>query len=73
MKTYLTLWFNSEGSSPSGVINSLRDMGFNPVQGNYDMEYDWGRMVTVEDVLDLGDRIQASVKEGALLFKLETV
>ncbi len=73
MKTYITLWFNSEGIPPSQVIKKLEDIGFRPVKGNYDMEYDWGRPVTVEEVLDLGDRVQALLKDAAVLFKLETV
>ncbi|RLF49622.1 MAG: hypothetical protein DRN20_01570 [Thermoplasmata archaeon] len=42
MKTYIKLYFNSEGAPPMEVINTLKSVGFQPVVGNYDfvIEYE---------------------------------
>ena len=73
MKTYLSIWFNSDGAKPSEVTKILAKIGFRPIRGNYDYEYDWGHNASVEEILDLGDRIQKMLKNCNVLFKLETV
>ena len=74
MKTYLTLWFNSEGSKPSQVVRQMEKFGFKSLRGNYDFEYDWGsRKASVDDVLIMNDRLQATLKKGNVLFKSETL
>ncbi|NIR15994.1 MAG: hypothetical protein GWN86_19540 [Desulfobacterales bacterium] len=73
MKTYLKIWFNSEGSGPSVVAEKLRGMGFEPIQGRYDHVYDWGRKVNLEDVLQIGTAVHETLKGSKVLYKLETV
>jgi len=36
MKTYLTITFHSEGSSPSEVKTQLMNLGFKAAKGSYD-------------------------------------
>ena len=43
MKTYLIVWFNSEGAKPSDITERLLSMGFQPVEGEYDYLYNWDR------------------------------
>jgi len=43
MKTYLTIWFSSEGAEPTTVAQKLQSMGFKPIKGHYDHVYDWKR------------------------------
>ncbi len=37
--TRVSVWFNSEGASPSTVIAKLVGLGFTPVRGAYDFIY----------------------------------
>jgi hypothetical protein len=73
MKTYLTIWFNSEGASPSEVIERLGAMGFKPMKGYYDHVYDWKKEVTLEDIFQLSDALHETLKGLKVIYKLETV
>jgi hypothetical protein len=72
MKTYLTLWFNSDGESPSEVTRKLGKLGFEPMQGNYDLAYDWKGKASMEEILKLGNLVQKALKGSRVLFKMET-
>ncbi|MDG6244429.1 MAG: hypothetical protein QCH31_08595 [Methanolobus sp.] len=73
MKTYLVLWFNSNGAMPSEIDRSLMSLGFKPVQGNYDYVYEWGNNVDLSDILQFTDKIQMTLKGTGVMFKTETV
>ncbi len=73
MKTYLVLWFNSNGSLPSEIDRSLMSLGFQPVQGNYDYVYVWGNNVDLADILKFTDKIHMTLKGTGVMFKTETV
>jgi len=73
LKTYLTVWFNSEGARPSEVVRRLRAMGFEPVTGHYDHVYDWKKKVTLDDIFQLSDVLHETLKGLRVLYKLETV
>jgi len=73
VKTYLTIWFNSEGASPSEVVERLRAMGFKPMKGYYDHVYDWKKKVTIEDILQLSDALHETLRGLKVIYKLETV
>ena len=71
-KAYLTLWFNSEGKTPTSVVIKLQRMGFKPARGKHDFVYDWGEQIQLEDVFKLGDAIHKTLKGSKVLYKLET-
>ncbi len=73
MKSYLLVWFNSEGGRPSEVTQRLLSLGFQPMRGTHDYVYDWGRKVSVEEALSLGDKVQMTLRGMNVMFKLETV
>lgn len=73
MKTYLTLWFSSEGADPATVVSRLQGMGFRPITGQYDHVYDWRRSVTLDEVLGLGYAVHETLKGLHVLYKMETV
>jgi len=72
VKTYLTIWFNSEGASPLEVVDGLRSLGFKPLRGHYDHVYDWGKKVDLEDILQIADSVHETLKGLKVLYKLET-
>ncbi len=73
MKTYITLWFSSEGESPTGVVGRLKEIGFKPVYGNYDMVYDWGSNSSIDNIIKLADMVKKRLSGTKTLFKLETL
>jgi hypothetical protein len=48
---------SSEGASVREVLSRLSEIGFQASLGLYDYQYEWGRNVTSEDVLDLVDKV----------------
>ncbi len=72
MKSYLTLWFNTQGDRTSNVTQRLMSMGFRPIHGNYDYVYDWNKAATVEDAVALADKVYETLKGSTVIFKLET-
>ncbi len=73
IKTYITLWFSSDGDAPSDIISDLEKIGFEPVTGNYDMVYNWGKRPTRDDLIHLADIIKRALDGRGVLFKLETI
>ena len=72
MKTYLSIWFNSEGASPIEVVERLRSLGFKPLKGYHDHVYDWSRKVEIEDILKIANIVHETLKDLKVLYKLET-
>ena len=73
MKTYLTVWFNSEGLKMSYISERLLSLGFQPLTGPQDYVYDWGDSATVEEAIWFGDKIQEVLKGCNVLFRIETI
>ncbi len=73
MRTYLTLWFNSDGESPSRIVELLTSLGFKALSGNYDLEYVWDSEPSTDDVLRLGNLIQKKLKGTKAVFKMDTL
>ena len=74
MKTYLTLMFNSEGSSPSEVKNQLLNLGFKAAKGSYDFVYEWDKEeVTVEELVWFADKVHAALKNTHVNFTIESI
>ena len=74
MKTYLTIMFNSAGSSPSEVKDQLLNMGFKAAQGNYDFVYDWGQEAAgVEELVFFADKVHQALKQYNVYFTIETI
>ena len=42
MKTYISVFFSTEGAKPSKVLDALNNLGFEPTTGNFDCEKVWG-------------------------------
>lgn len=72
MKTYLTIWFDSEGAGPREVVERLRSLGFKPLRGYHDHVYDWEREVGLEDVIQLASAVHETLKGLKVLYKIET-
>ena len=73
LKTYLMIWFNSEGAQPQQIVQSLQGMGFKPIRGPYDHVYEWSRDVNLDEIVQLGNAVHETLKGFKVLYKLETV
>jgi hypothetical protein len=73
MKTYLTLFFSTNGTKPSEVTKLLERMGFEATHGPYDFVYDWKSDSIVEDVVEFADRVKVLLESHNVVFKMETV
>jgi hypothetical protein len=74
MKTYLTIMFNSEGSSPSEIKDQLLNLGFKATQGNYDFVYEWKKDSTkLDDLIWFADKIHSTLKNHKVYFTIETI
>lgn len=72
MKSYLSVYFNTDGEPPSEVASRLGQLGFTPAHGNYDFIYHWDRVPTVQDALDLVDGVHSTLKDMGVMFRMET-
>jgi len=72
MKTYLTIWFYSEGASPLEVVERLRSLGFKPLRGYHDHVYEWNREVDLIDILELATKVHETLRGLKVFYKLET-
>ncbi|MDP2717788.1 MAG: hypothetical protein Q8P02_03530 [Candidatus Micrarchaeota archaeon] len=73
MKTYLVVWFSSDGDLPSEIISRLTSMGFDPVTGNYDFEYRWDKNPGNDELFRFIDQVQKTLQGTGAFFKVETV
>jgi hypothetical protein len=48
-------------------------LGFEPVKGSYDFVYNWSSSVSVEKILEFGDKVYLSLQGTGAMFKLETL
>jgi len=71
-KTYLTLWFSSEGKTPTSAIMKLQNIGFKPSRGKHDFVYDWKGQIGLEEMFELGDTVHKTLKGLKILYRLET-
>jgi len=72
VKTYLTIWFYSEGASPLEVVDRLRSLGFKPLKGYHDHVYDWKKNVDLTDILELANKVHETLKGLKVFYKIET-
>jgi len=74
VKTYLKIFFNSEGAPPSDIKNQLLNMGFKATKGNYDFVYDWNNDVTdVDELVWFADKVHTSLQKSNVYFSIETI
>ncbi|HEY9205415.1 MAG TPA: hypothetical protein VIO58_05790 [Candidatus Methanoperedens sp.] len=73
MKSYLIIWFNSEGGKPSEINQRLMSLGFKPMRGTHDYVYEWSKNVDVEEILHFGDKVQMTLAGLNVMFKLESI
>ncbi len=69
MKLYLELYFHSEGSDPLVIVRNMRDLGFEPVVGDYDLVKEYN---TPAEYSDLVKKIVRTLKGTNVRYRLIT-
>ncbi len=74
--TRVSVWFYSEGASPSVVIQKLTELGFVPVRGAYDFVYTHEERLSDEDlsaaIVWIADALHKTLSGFKVLYNLET-
>jgi hypothetical protein len=73
MKTYISVFFSTEGAKPSKVLDALNNLGFEPTTGNFDGVFSWDKQASLDEAINLADKVVATLKGMGVLVKLETV
>ncbi len=73
MKTYLLLFHYSEGETPFIVKEKLTRIGFKPIKGHYDLVYDHGSKVEIDDIMQLANQVHETLRGSKVFYKLETL
>jgi hypothetical protein len=72
-KTYLIMYFGTNGIKPSDTANKLEALGFVTLFGSVDFVYEWkGKVPTKADVLALGDKVASALQGSGAVFNLDT-
>ncbi len=74
--TRVTVWFNSEGASPSTVVNKLTELGFEPVRGAYDFIYEHEGDMTDNNlgnaIIEISSALHKTLSGLKVLYNLDT-
>jgi hypothetical protein len=73
MKSYLVIFVDSEGARPTQIRDRMQNLGFEPIPGYYDFEYEWGKNATTTDALGLADQVHETLEGMKVYFKIETM
>ena len=63
MRTYIKVFFDSEGASPGEVVNTMHELGWKTVVGEYDFVWEGGISDSVGSLyLDQMNKLHAALK-----------
>lgn len=72
-KTYLVMYFGTQGPSVSEVVKKVESLGFKAALGPVDFIYDWkDKAPTKDEVLKLADKLTITLKSTGVIFNLDT-
>ncbi len=69
MKLYLELNFHSDGVDPLVVLKKMKDLGFEPVVGEYDFAKEY---TTPQEYSDLVEKLSRTLKGTRVRYRLIT-
>lgn len=72
-KTYLIMYFGTEGIKASDIAKKVEALGFETLFGSVDFVYNWkDKKPTKAEVLAIGDKLTALLKGSGAVFNLDT-
>jgi len=75
--TRVSVWFYSEGASPSQVISKLLELGFKPVRGAFDFVYEHNDVDMTEAdlgsaIIEISNALHKTLSGFKVLYNLDT-
>ena len=71
-KTYLVMYFGTDNDvGPTEIAKKVESLGFVTTFGSVDFIYEWKNKPTKEEVLALGDKLCAVLKDSGAVFNLD--
>jgi len=72
-RTYLVMYFGTKDVKASEIAKRVESAGFETMFGSVDFVYEWkGGKPSKGDVLALGDKLSALLKDSGAVFNLDT-
>jgi hypothetical protein len=65
--------FSTDGASPEEIIDTMRQLGFEPSLGMHDFVYKWKHNVELKQVLELISKMHAALKGTKIGYEVTTV
>ncbi len=72
METYIDVYISSDGVKSSEILKILVEMGLKPSIGDHDFIYDWKGIVSIEEEIQLIDKIQEKLRGTGVILKFKT-
>jgi len=72
METYIDVYISSEGVKSSEILKKLVEMGLKPSIGDHDFIYDWKGIVSIDEEIELIDKIQEKLRGTGVILKFTT-
>lgn len=69
MKLYIELYFHSDGNDPTTIIKKLKDVGFEPVVGEYDFAQEYDSPAEYGDIVE---NLSRSLRGTGVRYRLIT-
>ena len=73
METYVDVFMNVDGEKASVIFSKLSELGLKYSLGEHDFIYDWKRVVSIKEELDLINKIQDKLKGTGVILKFTTI
>jgi hypothetical protein len=72
METYVDVYVSADGEKTSVIYDILLRLGFKPALGSHDFVYDWEKIVTIAEVVELADKAQEELKGTGVYLQFTT-
>ncbi len=70
MKVFIKLFFSSEGPNPMEILNSMKEMGFSPVFGQYDLVKE---VKNIDEYVELVKKMHNHLKGTKVMYNLHSM
>jgi len=72
METHVDVFLNTDGEKISFIHKKLVEMGFKPTIGDHDYIYEWSGIVTIEEEIELIDKVQSNLKGSKAILRFSS-
>lgn len=69
MRVYIEIYFSSEGSNPLETLDIMKDLGFDPVVGEYDFAMDYD---TPDEYQEIVENLTEALEGTQIRYRLTT-